>query len=287
MGKTKTKLIDASIEETKPVKKGLPPVNTRGRKEYEISIPRIDDTSDVITRDVPSGTSHGDLDKKAHDKKTPPKKHRSQKYQKALSEVDKSKNYPIIQAIDIVKKLSYSKFNGTLEAHINTAQTGLHGFVSLPFVAGRKLRILTFGEGADQSGAGFVGTDSTIDDISKGKIDFDIIVTTPEWMPKLARVAGVLGPKGLMPNPKNGTITTPSADGLKKAVESFQAGKTEYNSEPKAYVIHLALGKLDQPAEELSENVKTLLQTIGKSRIKKVTLAPTIGPSVKLDLNSI
>lgn len=264
MGKTKTKIIDASVEETKAVK----------RKEYQISIPSIDeevrqDTKPTVPR--------------AKGKKLEPKKHRSQKYQKALGELEKGKNYPISEALDIVKKVSYSKFDGTLEVHINTAQTGLLGFVSLPFVAGKKLCILTFGKGADQSGAEIFGDDSTIDNILKGKIDFDVLITTPEWMPKITKAAKILGPKGLMPNPKNGTITTD----LKKAVALFQTGKTEYKSEPKAYVIHLALGKLSQPTEELSENVKILLQTIGKSRIKKVTLAPTMGPSVKLDLNSI
>src|SRR3989344_3495095 len=147
----------------------------------------------------------------------------------------------------MVKKLSYSKFNGTLEAHINTIQTGIRGLVSLPFVSGKKLRILEF-----------EGDDSIIEEISKGKINFDLVITTPEWMPKLAKVAKNLGPRGLMPNPKNGTIT----DALKKTVESFQAGKTEYKTESKAAVIHIGLGKLNQPTEQLAANVKTLLATI-------------------------
>src|SRR3989344_7409818 len=169
----------------------------------------------------------------------------------------------------MVKKLSYSKFNGTLEAHINTIQTGIRGLVSLPFVSGKKLRILEF-----------EGDDSIIEEISKGKINFDLVITTPEWMPKLAKVAKNLGPRGLMPNPKSGTITTD----LKKAVESFQAGKTEYKTEPKAKVMHLALGKLDQSTEELSANIKALLQVLGKTRVKKITLSPTMGPGVKVDL---
>ena len=102
-------------------------------------------------------------------------------------------------------------------------------------------------------------------------------------MPKLAKAAKILGPKGLMPNPRNGTIT----DDLKKAVEGFKGGKTEYKTESKAPIIHLGLGKLNQPNEELEANVKTLLQTIGKTRVKKVILSPTMGPSVKVDLASI
>lgn len=199
-------------------------------------------------------------------------KPRSKKYQEISKDLDRTKTYPLNEALDIVKKLSYSKFDATLEAHINTAATGIRGLVTLPYASGRKLRILTF-----------EGSDEIIEQINKGKIDFDLIITTPEWMPKLTKVARILGPRGLMPNPKNGTIT----DDLKKTAESFQAGKTEYKTEPKAPVIHIAMGKLTQPSEELAANIKTLLQTLGKSRVKKVSLSPTMGPGIKLDLSSI
>lgn len=203
------------------------------------------------------------------------KKVRSKKYLELTKNLDKSKSYSLTEAVAMVKSLNYAKFDATLEAHINTTASGIRGLVSLPYVTGKKLRILSF-----------EGDDSVIENISKGKIDFDIIVTTPEWMPKLAKVAKILGPRGLMPNPKNGTIVS-GEDGLKKAVESFQAGKTEYKTEPKAPVIHIGLGKINQPTEELAANVKTLLQTIGKTRVKKLTLSPTMGPSVKVDLASI
>lgn len=211
------------------------------------------------------------------------KKVRSKKYLELVKDLDKGKSYPLSEAVDMVKKLNYTKFNATLEAHINTAALGLRGLVSLPYVSGKKLRILAFGKGADQSGADISGSDETIEEINTGKINFDLMVTTPEWMPKLAKVARILGPRGLMPNPKNGTIT----NDLKKTVEGFQSGKTEYKTEPKAPVIHLGLGKIDQPTEELSANIKTLIQTLGKTRVTKVSLSPTMGPSVKVDLSSI
>ena len=210
-------------------------------------------------------------------------KPRSKKYQELVKDLDRTKTYPLSEAVELVKKLSYSKFDGSLEAHVNTAQTGIRGLVSLPYAAGKKLRILAFGKGADTSGADSVGSEDIIEEISKGKVNFDIVVTTPEWMPKLAKIARILGPRGLMPNPKNGTIT----EDLKKAVEGFQAGKTEYKTEAKAPVIHIAMGKLGQPGEELAANIKTLYQTIGKSRVKKISLSPTMGPSIKLDLSSI
>ncbi|MBI2020058.1 50S ribosomal protein L1, partial [Candidatus Daviesbacteria bacterium] len=212
--------------------------------------------SQDLTSHVPSPTS--ETPKKAT--KPGRAKPRSKKYQEVSKDLDRSKTYPIPEAVDLIKKLSYSKFNATIEAHINTVQTGLRGFLQLPYASGKKLRILAFGKGSSSSGATLMGDDSTIEDINKGKIDFDLVITTPEWMPKLAKVAKVLGPKGLMPNPKNGTIT----EDLKKAVESYQAGKTEYKTEAKAPVIHLALGKLNQPNEELEQNIKVLLQTLGK-----------------------
>lgn len=228
-------------------------------------------------------------------KKKAPKLSRSKSYQAKVKELNgepaegeeavdfRTKSYKVTDAIELVKRSSYSKYTGTLEAHINTASIGIRGTISLPFATGRSMKVAAFGKGAETSGADIVGDDALLDTIKKGKIDFDVLITTAEWMPKFAPLARVLGPKGLMPNPKNGTIT---AD-LKKAVESYQAGKTEYKTESKAAVMHLALGKLDQPTEELAANIKTLLQTLGKSRVKKVTLAPTMGPSVRLDLGSI
>lgn len=211
------------------------------------------------------------------------KRVRSKKYQEVTKDLDKTQTYPLSDAIDIVKKMSYSKFNGTLEVHINTAQMGVRGLVSLPFASGKKLRILAFGSASKTDLTEVIfGDDSTIEAIEKGKVDFDLILTTPEWMPKLAKVARVLGPKGLMPNPKNNTITTD----LKKAIENSNS-QTEFKTETKAPIIHLGLGKLNQPTEELSQNIKTLLSAIGKSRIKKVTLSPTMGPSVKIDKSSI
>lgn len=230
-------------------------------------------------------------DEKKKTQKPGKAKPRSKKYQETTKELDKSQTYQITEAVEMAKKLSYSKFPGTLEIHINTRVPSIRGLVTLPFVAGKKLNILAFGPSASSGQAKelgsieglTLGTEETIDELIKGSVKFDIIITTPDWMPKLAKAARTLGPKGLMPNPKNGTIT----DDLKKAVEGFQAGKTEYRTEAKAPIIHLALGKLSQPTEELSENIRILLTTIGKSRIKKAVVTPTVGPSVKLDLSSI
>lgn len=298
MGKTKTKFIDDSQVVEEPKKAGKPKDESFGRTQDKLveklkAELRIDQNdSEKLSR--PEDQKSGESEKK-QPKKVDKSKPRSKKYQEVSKDLDRYKTYPLDEAIELTRKMSYSKFTGTLEAHINTAQTGIKGLVSLPYFTGKKLRILAFG--ADTSevskltsdvmvGGVTFGDDSTIEQISKGKIDFDLIVTTPDWMPKLARVAKNLGPRGLMPNPKNGTIASPSADGFKKTIESFQTGKTEYKTESKTPVIHLGLGKLSQPSDELSANVKTLLTQIGKTKIKKVSLSPTMGPSVRVDLIS-
>lgn len=205
------------------------------------------------------------------------------KYVQSAEKVERNKQYAVTEAIDLAKQTSYVKFTGTLALHINTNQKAMRGLVTLPFAAGKKLTILAFGKGASESNADMVGDDEKLVQIEKSKIDFDVVVATPDWMPRLAKVARVLGPRGLMPSPKSGTVT----DNLTKAVTELQAGKTEYKTEPNGQVIHIAVGKLTQPTEEIASNIKALYQTLGKSRVKKITLAPTMGPGVKIDPNSL
>lgn len=211
------------------------------------------------------------------------KKVRSKKYQERLEGIERNKVYNLNDAIEVAKKASYTKFDGTIEIHINTTSKNVRGLIALPFAAGKKLKVIAFGKGAQDSGADIIGNDEELGKIEKGRTDFDVLVTTAEWMPKLARAAKVLGPRGLMPNPKNGTIT----EDLKKAITEIQSGKVEYKSEKGAQVIHLGLGKVSQPSEQVYQNVKVLLTAIGKSKVKKATLAPTMGPGVKIDLGSV
>lgn len=311
MGKTKTKIMDDSL----PQEESKKPTRKLGRQDELVEKLKAElaskepmksesVTSPVILREknlVDSSSSEesqgskeksrdsspakpDQSDKKGKTQKPGKSKPRSKKYQEVAKDLDRAKAYSLTEAVDMIKKLSYSKFNGTLEAHINTISLNLRGLVSLPFASGKKLRILAFGPfTSDIEDGVFFGDDSTIEEINKGKVNFDLVITTPDWMHKLTKIARILGPRGLMPNPKNGTIT----NDLKKTIEGFQAGKTEYKTEGKAPVIHLALGKLNQPTEELTANIKTLLQTLGKTRVKKVFLSPTMGPSVKVDLTSI
>ena len=264
------------------------PEKAEGAKIDERS--RLSEPGETVSADEPVlPKAKGELENRVQSsdrsakKPATSEKIRSKKYLEASKELDRSLDYSIPEAIVQVKKNSISKFTGSLEAHINTRFPNIRGMVSLPFVSGKKRTIIAFGKDAPDCGADLVGTDETLEEISKGKINFEILVVTPEWMPKLAKLAKILGPKGLMPNPKNGTVTSD----LKKTVASFQEGQTEYKTEAKAPVMHIMLGKLSQTDSELEDNIKLLLTTIGKSRIKKVTLAPTMGPSVKLNLGSI
>lgn len=215
------------------------------------------------------------------DKKTIKK--RSKKYLEALEKVERTKLYNVDEAVEAVKEVGYTKFPGSIELHINTNQKNLRGLVTLPFASGKTLKIAALGRDAAESGADIVVDDAMFLDIEKGRINFDCLVVTPDQMPKIARLARILGPRGLMPNPKSGTISTD----LKKAVSELAGGKTEFKTQKDSQVIHLSVGKKNQESSEVVSNIKALYQIIGKSRIKKLVLAPTMGPSVKINPASL
>lgn len=291
---------DSKIEEVKEPRKKLNPNPAKeevGSEKLEVAAesPRAKlnpnraklnpNPAEKVTSDKSLESSEKEAPKKAA--KTEEKKEskitHGKKYQEMREKVERNKPYAVAQAVDLAKEVSYTKFDGTIEIHVNTAVKNIRGLVSLPFASGKSLTVIAFGKGADESGADIVGDDAKLADIVKGKINFDVIVTDPTWMPKLAGAAKVLGPKGMMPNPKNGTISTD----LKKAVTEIKSGKVEYKTERNGQVIHLSVGKVSQATEEITQNVKLLLGTIGKTKIKQAVLTPTMGPSVKIDISSI
>lgn len=305
MGKTKTKIIDDSLPAEALAKAGQPKESASAKatvdkesknrpkdilaaslleqlnKEFGEVKEKVK-SEEKIEKEKPSVAKAVEGKKEA--KKTKEKsKPRGKKYQEVIALIDKNKKYPLKEAVELAQKTSYTKFNGTMEIHININVKAVRGFITLPFVAGKKLKILSFGLSAAHSDDVIIGDDQTLEEISKGKVNFDVVVTTPQWMPKLAKLAKVLGPKGLMPNPKNGTIT----ENISKTVAELQAGKTEYKTESSGQVIHVAIGKANQPIEEIAANVKSLYSTIGKTKISKITISPTMGPGIKVDLASI
>ncbi len=209
--------------------------------------------------------------------------YRSKKYLAAAEKVEKTSKYNLEKAVELAKETAYSKFKGSLELHITTSNKNVRGLVTLPHLSGKQLTILAFGDKAAEAGADMVGDDKKLEDIMKGKIDFDALVATPVWMVKLARAAKVLGPRGLMPNPKNGTVS----DNLEKAILELKSGKVEYRTENNLPTMHLGIGKLEQPSEELMANIRTLYAAIGKSKIKRLLVSPTMGPAIRVDLSSI
>ena len=223
---------------------------------------------------------------------------RGKKYQDAAKQVDRSRLYETEEAVALVKKSAFAKFDETIEVHIRTGCDGRHadqqirGAVVLPHGTGKTVRVLVFAKNqkldeAKEAGADFVGGDELIPKIqNEGWLDFDVVVATPDMMGIVGRLGRVLGPKGLMPNPKAGTVTLDVA----KAIKDIKAGKIEYRLD-KSNIIHVPIGKASFSEEQLSDNFQTLMEAIVKARpaalkgtfLKSVVIAPTMGPGVKLN----
>lgn len=192
---------------------------------------------------------------------------RGKKYQKIAKLVDKNKSYPLSEAIKIVKTLKTAKFDETVELHLNVDETGLKGEVSLPHSTGKTVKVA-------------VVDDKLLEQLEKGKFDFDILVTHPSFMPKLAKFAKVLGPRGLMPNPKAGTISPKPEEVVKK----FEKGVLRWKTEPKFPLIHQMIGKISFDDKKLIENAQAFLDAVGMKHILKVYVKSTMSPSLKIDL---
>ena len=222
---------------------------------------------------------------------------RGKKYVEAAKNIDRQTLYEATEAVSLVKKSAVAKFDETIEAHIRTGCDGRHaeqqirGAVVLPHGTGKTVRVLVFAKGAKAdealaAGADFVGGEELIPKIqNEGWFDFDVVVATPDMMGVVGRLGRVLGPRGLMPNPKAGTVTMD----VTKAIEDIKAGKVEYRLD-KANIIHVAVGKASFTEEQLADNVNAILDAIRKAKpasakgqyFRSVTLASTMGPGVKL-----
>ncbi len=219
------------------------------------------------------------------------------KYEEAAKLIDRAVQYDPTDAVALVKKTATAKFDETVEVHIRTGCDGRHaeqqvrGAVVLPNGTGKTVRVLVFAKGdkvneAEAAGADYVGGDELIPKIQNdGWLDFDVVVATPDMMGVVGRLGKVLGPKGLMPNPKAGTVTMDVA----KAIKDIKAGKIEYRLD-KSNIIHCPVGKVSFSEEQLAENFDALLGAVLKARpsalkgqyIRSVTLASTMGPGVKV-----
>lgn len=223
---------------------------------------------------------------------------RGKKYLESAKIVDKNKQYDPAEALDLVQKTAKAKFDETIEIHIRLGVDSRHadqqvrGAVVLPHGTGKKIRVLVFAKGdkikeAENAGADYVGAEDLVTKIqNENWFDFDVVVATPDMMGVVGRLGKVLGPKGLMPNPKAGTVTMD----VTKAIADIKAGKIEYRLD-KTNIIHCPIGKASFGAEKLQDNFQTLMEAVIKAKpsaakgqyLRSVTLTSTMGPGIKVN----
>ncbi len=193
---------------------------------------------------------------------------RSQKYKAVKGKIEAGKAYSTDAAIKLVKETSYSKFDGTMELHLMVKKTGATASVSLPFAAGRVKKVE-------------VASDDTIEKLKKGVIDFDILVSTPDMMAKLVPFARLLGPRGMMPNPKNGTLVADP-----KKASAFSTSTVTLKTEKEAPLVHTVIGKNSQKDEEIAANLEAILKAFGGGKqVVRAFIKSSMSPSVRLNLN--
>jgi len=226
---------------------------------------------------------------------------RGKKYRKAAEAIEKLKPYPLSEALDIVKKNAFANFDESVELAVRLnvdprhADQMVRGTVVLPHGTGKTLRVLVFAKGdaekeAKEAGADFVGAEDMVEKIQGGWLDFDLAIATPDMMGQVGRLGKILGPRGLMPNPKVGTVTKDVA----KAVKEAKLGKIQFRVD-KAGNIHSAIGKVSFDVEKLEENARALIEALVRLRpasvkgqyIKNITASSTMGPGVKIDVNDV
>lgn len=257
MGKTKTTVMSAAQEETKNKKK------KQGKEEKEVRVPGLKGGERVVAVTAEPITEEAE-ENKEEKKKVKKIKVRGKKYKDAKKKVDSNKTYKIKDAIRLVKDTSFTKFDGTVELHLLVKKEGLSTNVTLPNSAGKEKKIV-------------VADDKIVEKLKKGKIDFDVLLATADMMPKLVPFAKLLGPRGLMPNPKSGTLIK-----TKKDADKFSANTLTLKTEKKAPVIHTTVGKVSMDDKKLEANINAVLDAIGKKQVLKAHLTATMGPSVKL-----
>jgi len=221
------------------------------------------------------------------------------KYRKVVESVDRDKLYPLIEAVGLVQKTSFSKFDGTVDLAVNLgvdprhADQNVRGATPLPHGLGKSVRIVVFAKGdkaveASKENVEFVGGDDLAEKISGGWMDFDQVVATPDMMAVVGKLGRVLGPRGLMPNPKVGTVTFD----VLKAIKELKAGRAEFRVD-KAGIVHTPVGKVSMDAEKLSENITAVMEALMRAKpasakgnyLKKMGLSATMGPGIKVDFS--
>jgi len=251
-------------------------VNTLGDEAVEQK-QKIDAAKRKEAKKATKKTDDSDIEPVKKDKnmkKKVGKKHvRSPRYAENAKMIDKTKAYSLKEALETLSQVKKAKFDETVELHVNTNIGGVSGSVVLPHGTGKQTRITIISAAKDPKAA-----EELIKEIERGKLNFDILIATPDSMPKLAKVARILGPKGLMPNPKSGTVSPKPEE----VAEKFKKGQLNYKTEAKAQVIHVAVGKVSFGKEKLIENIHVFLNSLDNSKVKSIFLKSTMSPSFRL-----
>ena len=259
MGKVKPRLIgDTEIEEKQKKEQKARAMEKKMLKKKDEK--KVEEVSDVVVEKVEKKAKV----KTAFVKTTAVK---GKKYLEAKKMVEAGKFYSLKDAVAVLKMMKLVKFDQSVELHFTADETGLKGEVELPFSTGKVVRVK-------------VVDDSVLNDLEKGKIEFDVLVTHPSFMPRLAKFAKVLGPKGLMPNPKAGTVSTKPEDVVKK----FEKGMLRWKTEAKFPLVHQMIGKISSKESDLIANAEKFIGAVGKSHIQSAYIKTTMSPSVKLEL---
>jgi len=268
MGKIKTRILGLEdVEEKQKKEQKEKSKQKKAEKKSVVKKEEVVEDKKLEKKSEPAFAKATAGKKKSTDVKKVVVRSRGKAYQKAKKGIDRTKKYSITEAIKILKKIKFTKINESVELHLNVDKTGLKGEVELPYSTGKTIRIK-------------IVDDKLLTDLEKGKIEFDILITHPSYMAKLAKFAKVLGPKGLMPNPKAGTISQNPEDVAKK----FEKGMLHWKTEPKFPLIHQMIGKLTVEDKELIENANKFLQSVGKIHVISAFVKSTMSPSIKLDM---
>lgn len=228
---------------------------------------------------------------------------RGKKYQESVKQVDINARYQPQEAVELIKKVAFVNFDETVELHLRmgvdpkSADQQVRGVALLPHGLGKQVRVLVFAQGeaeriANEAGADYVGNDDLIKKIEGGWLEFDVSVATPDMMGKVGKLGKILGRKGLMPNPKSGTVVPP--DDLHRAISDARKGRVEFRLDRTA-IIHVPIGKVSFETERLNENLMALIEAVIKAKpsgakgqyIRSATVSSTMGPGIKLDLKSL
>lgn len=256
MGKIRVKTVGIEEEEKKQQAEAKKRADAKRAKEEGST--NTTENGEEASSDTPKPTVQKNVSKG--------KKVKSKKQIAVEKLIDKNKQYKLKDALELLPQIKLSSFDESVELHINTNEGPVSGNVTLPHGTGKEVRVA-------------IADEAIIAEIEKGQINFDILIAEPMMMAKLAKVAKVLGPRGLMPNPKNGTVTQKTEE----AANKFKAGQVNFKTESKFPLLHMTVGKVSFGSDKLSENIKSAISAVQKKNVKSVTLKSTMSPGLRLE----